>query len=64
MDFAALQHADLGPLGTAVSDWSTLIGNLETLAKAARDGLKGQADKAVWAGERRRVEDLHREDRR
>ncbi|MYY07434.1 hypothetical protein GT204_00640 [Streptomyces sp. SID4919] len=50
MDFAALQHADLGPLGTAVSDWSTLIGNLETLAKAARDGLKGQADKAVWVG--------------
>lgn len=50
MDFAALQNADLGPLGTAISDWSTLVRNLETLAKAARDGLKGQADKALWVG--------------
>lgn len=43
-------HAPLGKLKDAATDWSQMVGKLEELAKLARDGMKGKADKADWAG--------------
>ncbi|MFE9664499.1 hypothetical protein [Streptomyces sp. NPDC005955] len=50
MDFEALRNAEFGPLDTAVSDWSRLVRNLESMEKDARDGLKRRAAKANWQG--------------
>ncbi|WP_327416050.1 hypothetical protein [Streptomyces sp. NBC_01233] len=43
-------HAPLGKLKDAATDWSQMVGKLEELARLARDGMKGKADKADWAG--------------
>ncbi|QMV12451.1 hypothetical protein GJU35_21675 [Streptomyces lincolnensis] len=45
-----LVEADLGKLGTAVSDWKSTAGKLKTAAENARDGMKAKSDKARWAG--------------
>ncbi|WP_157878051.1 hypothetical protein, partial [Streptomyces torulosus] len=50
MDLDALRTADFGLLDDAVEDWSTMVTDLAKLKEDARDGLKGAADKADWAG--------------
>ncbi|MFD9323020.1 DUF6571 family protein [Streptomyces sp. NPDC060053] len=50
MDLDALRNADLSLLDDAVEDWSTMVGDLETLMDSAEKGLHGAANKASWAG--------------
>ncbi|MFF8954570.1 hypothetical protein [Streptomyces sp. NPDC014894] len=50
MDLDALRHANLTLLDEAITDWSTMITNLEDLEKGAREGLRGRANKANWTG--------------
>ncbi|MER5738736.1 MULTISPECIES: DUF6571 family protein [unclassified Streptomyces] len=50
MDFDTLLHAKFGTLDTALTDWNTLVTNLEKLEKDANEGLKGAAAKADWQG--------------
>ncbi|RFC71968.1 hypothetical protein [Streptomyces sp. AcE210] len=50
MHFEALLHANFKLLDDAVEDWSTMVKNLDALAKEARTGMKASASKAVWAG--------------
>ncbi|MFF4660205.1 DUF6571 family protein [Streptomyces sp. NPDC001381] len=50
MDLDALRNADFGLLDDAVDDWSTMVGDLETLMDSAEKGLRGAANKANWAG--------------
>ncbi|MFE7645091.1 DUF6571 family protein [Streptomyces phaeoluteigriseus] len=50
MDLDALRNADFGSLDDAVADWSTMVGDLETLMDAAEKGLRGAANQARWAG--------------
>ncbi|MFF0450937.1 hypothetical protein ACFYT4_31925 [Streptomyces sp. NPDC004609] len=50
MDLEALRSAKFTALDEAVSDWSRMITNLKDLEKDAREGLRGQANKADWAG--------------
>ncbi|GAB7104861.1 PPE domain-containing protein [Streptomyces phaeofaciens JCM 4814] len=50
MDLDALRTADFGLLDDAVEDWSTMVGDLETLTDAAEKGLRGAANAANWAG--------------
>ncbi|MFE4675934.1 hypothetical protein [Streptomyces sp. NPDC056721] len=50
MHFEALLHANFKLLDDAVEDWSTMVKNLDALAKEARTGMKASAGKAVWAG--------------
>ncbi|MEU6803716.1 DUF6571 family protein [Streptomyces neyagawaensis] len=50
MDLDALRTADFGLLDDAVEDWSAMVTDLAKLKEDARDGLKGAADKADWAG--------------
>ncbi|WP_367320473.1 hypothetical protein [Streptomyces sp. HUAS ZL42] len=50
MDLDALRNADFSLLDDAVDDWSTMVGDLETLKTNAENGLHGAANKANWAG--------------
>ncbi|WP_255954648.1 hypothetical protein [Streptomyces odontomachi] len=50
MDLDTLRYGKFESLGTAVADWAAMVKKLETLAKEAKDGLKGRADKADWKG--------------
>ncbi|MEU3602495.1 hypothetical protein ABZ714_27850 [Streptomyces sp. NPDC006798] len=50
MNFTALHDAAFGPLDHAVSDWDQVVRNLEKLERDADTGLRGQANKANWAG--------------
>ncbi|MER7692894.1 DUF6571 family protein [Streptomyces sp. NPDC097610] len=50
MDLDTLRFGNFASLGTAIDDWTRVVGNLETLEKNAREGLKGLADKANWSG--------------
>jgi hypothetical protein len=50
MDLDALRNATFKLLDDAVSDWSTLVRNLEDLKKDAEDHLHQAALKAEWAG--------------
>ncbi|MEU2058123.1 hypothetical protein [Streptomyces bungoensis] len=50
MDFNALFHANFALLDDAVTDWSTLVKNLEELKKDAENGLHQAANKADWVG--------------
>ncbi|MET7346878.1 hypothetical protein ABZT42_02615 [Streptomyces mirabilis] len=50
MDLDTLRLGNFASLGTAIDDWTRVVGNLETLEKNAREGLKGLADKANWTG--------------
>ncbi|MFJ8747738.1 hypothetical protein ACIREO_00070 [Streptomyces sp. NPDC102441] len=55
MDLETLRFATFGQLDEAVTDWSTMVTNLATLEKDARDGLKAKADKADWSGDNANV---------
>ncbi|MBM4828259.1 DUF6571 family protein [Actinospica acidiphila] len=50
ISYGDLMQVDLGKLGTAVSDWKKVVGNLEQLETDARDGLKKKSDRARWEG--------------
>ncbi|MFJ9716346.1 DUF6571 family protein [Streptomyces sp. NPDC101213] len=50
MDLDALRKADFTLLDDAVDDWSTMVGDLETLMDSAEKGLHTAANKANWAG--------------
>ncbi|WP_425247989.1 hypothetical protein [Streptomyces sp. NEAU-NA10] len=50
MDLDALRNIDFALLDDAVDDWSTMVGDLETLMESAEKGLHGAANKANWAG--------------
>ncbi|SOD82747.1 hypothetical protein [Streptomyces sp. Ag109_G2-15] len=50
MDFNALFHANFKLLDDAVTDWRTLVKQLEELKKDAEDSLHKAANKADWAG--------------
>ncbi|MFF7446816.1 MULTISPECIES: hypothetical protein [unclassified Streptomyces] len=50
MDLAALRDADFSLLDDAVSDWATMVKDLETLKEDAEKGLRSTANKANWAG--------------
>ncbi|MET7318856.1 hypothetical protein ABZX83_26475 [Streptomyces thermoviolaceus] len=50
MDFDALRHANFALLDAAITDWGTLVRNLETLKTDAENGLHKKANKAEWAG--------------
>ncbi|MFD9215706.1 hypothetical protein ACFVY9_21895 [Streptomyces sp. NPDC059544] len=50
MDLEALRHANFSKLNTAIGDWGTVVKNLTTLEKRARDDMKAKADRAAWAG--------------
>ncbi|MEU5159364.1 hypothetical protein AB0G74_07080 [Streptomyces sp. NPDC020875] len=50
MNFTALHDASFELLDQAVGDWQQVVRNLEKLERDARDGLRGQAHKANWAG--------------
>ncbi|MFM9626467.1 MULTISPECIES: DUF6571 family protein [Streptomyces] len=50
MDLDALRTADFGLLDDAIDDWSTMVTDLETMMKAAEEGLHRAANKANWAG--------------
>ncbi|MCF4140620.1 hypothetical protein L1856_32910 [Streptomyces sp. Tue 6430] len=50
MDLDALRKADFTLLDDAVDDWSTMVGDLETLMESAEKGLHAAANKANWAG--------------
>ncbi|MER5436527.1 hypothetical protein [Streptomyces sp. NPDC002588] len=50
MDLDALRYGNFSKLGEAVTDWQEMTKNLKTLAEDADKNLKGQADKANWAG--------------
>ncbi|WP_416972482.1 hypothetical protein [Streptomyces sp. 4F14] len=55
MKFDALFHANFKLLSDAVTDWGTLVKNLEQLQKDAEDGLHKAANKANWAGVNQQV---------
>ncbi|MHC5903457.1 hypothetical protein ACVNF4_06015 [Streptomyces sp. S6] len=50
MKFDALYHANFALLSEAVTDWGTLVTNLEQLQKEAETGLHQAANRANWAG--------------
>ncbi|MGW7230586.1 hypothetical protein [Streptomyces cyaneofuscatus] len=48
--YSDLMAMDLGKLGTAVSDWKTMAGELFKLTTSVRDGLAKKAAGARWQG--------------
>lgn len=50
MDLDTLRFANFSTINEAVTDWSTLVRNLEDLQKQAEQGLHQAANKANWAG--------------
>ncbi|MFI6943407.1 hypothetical protein ACIBI4_29420 [Streptomyces sp. NPDC050418] len=50
MNLEDLRHANFKLLDEAVTDWSTMVDNLEELEKSATKGLLKAAQKADWQG--------------
>ncbi|MFE4666383.1 hypothetical protein ACFRI7_26745 [Streptomyces sp. NPDC056716] len=50
MDLDSLRNASFALLDEAVTDWSTLVSNLETLKRDAEEQLRQKANSADWAG--------------
>ncbi|MFB6953262.1 hypothetical protein ACFCXP_26850 [Streptomyces niveus] len=50
MDFEALHSANFKTLDDTVDAWTKMLVKLADLKKDARDGLRGKANKANWAG--------------
>ncbi|NBM17667.1 DUF6571 family protein [Streptomyces sp. GC420] len=50
LSFDDVYHAPLGPLRTAIGDWSKMTTDLERLAGTARDGMLAKSEKAAWKG--------------
>ncbi|MFI8502447.1 hypothetical protein ACIGFK_28675 [Streptomyces sp. NPDC085524] len=43
-------NAPVDKLQTAVTDWQAMVGKLDEMAEAARNGMKAKSDKAEWSG--------------
>ncbi|MEU1928096.1 hypothetical protein ABZ516_11945 [Streptomyces sp. NPDC019826] len=43
-------EADLGKLGTAVTDWKKAVDNLKMLARSADTGMYAKSESARWEG--------------
>ncbi|MEU7020267.1 DUF6571 family protein [Streptomyces sp. NPDC046203] len=50
MDIDTLRNGDFAQLAAAVTAWQTVVTNLESLDKDAREDMKAKADKAKWTG--------------
>ncbi|MFJ2111012.1 MULTISPECIES: hypothetical protein [unclassified Streptomyces] len=50
MDIEALRNGNFASLGETITDWATVVKNLTSLEKDAREDMKAKADKANWAG--------------
>ncbi|MGP3686373.1 hypothetical protein ACTVZO_16985 [Streptomyces sp. IBSNAI002] len=50
LTYENVMNAPLDKLQTAVADWKAMVGKLDELAEAARNGMKTKADKAEWSG--------------
>ncbi|MFF1757870.1 hypothetical protein [Streptomyces sp. NPDC058266] len=50
LSYSDLMGMDLGKLGTAASDWTTMAGELSKLMTDVRDGLVNKSDTAHWQG--------------
>ncbi|MDX2597565.1 hypothetical protein PV343_35745 [Streptomyces sp. WI03-4A] len=50
MDLDTLRFANFSAVDEAVTDWSTLVTNLEDLRKQAEQGLRQAANRADWVG--------------
>ncbi|MEV0779828.1 hypothetical protein [Streptomyces sp. NPDC050428] len=50
MDFEALHSANFKSLDDTVDGWTKMLVRLADLKKDAKDGLRGKANKANWAG--------------
>ncbi|MFJ3988443.1 hypothetical protein ACIPWY_07280 [Streptomyces sp. NPDC090032] len=50
LSYSDLMGMDLGKLGTAASDWTTMAGELSKLMTDVRDGLVKKSDTAHWQG--------------
>lgn len=43
-------NAPVDKLQTAATDWQAMVGKLDELTEAARNGMKAKSDKAQWSG--------------
>ncbi|MER6776945.1 MULTISPECIES: hypothetical protein [unclassified Streptomyces] len=50
LTYENVMNAPLDKLQTAVTDWKAMADKLDEMAEAARNGMKGKADKAEWSG--------------
>ncbi|MEU5612562.1 hypothetical protein AB0H03_28195 [Streptomyces sparsogenes] len=50
LTFDDLYHISLTSLGSAADDWKEMVGQLETLATDAADGMVKKSEAARWAG--------------
>ena len=51
MDLDLLRFANFAKLGDAITDWSDMAKQLDTIKRDADTNLKGKAHKAKWAGD-------------
>ncbi|MFF8743064.1 hypothetical protein [Streptomyces californicus] len=49
--FEQLLTARLGPMETAVTQWTVMIGKLKTPLQADAEAMKAKADKSSWKGD-------------
>ncbi|MFG2502567.1 hypothetical protein ACGFSB_30680 [Streptomyces sp. NPDC048441] len=50
MDLEALRSANFSLLDDAITDWTTMVDNLDRMEESAHKGLTTAANKASWAG--------------
>ncbi|MGT2528644.1 hypothetical protein ACU4GG_17025 [Streptomyces nojiriensis] len=50
LTYENVMNAPVEKLQTAVTDWKAMVGKLDEMAEAARNGMKAKADKAEWNG--------------
>ncbi|MCX5203826.1 hypothetical protein OG897_20510 [Streptomyces sp. NBC_00237] len=50
MKLEALRHGNFAALDDAVREWAQVVRRLKVLEQEAREGLKGRAERARWAG--------------
>ncbi|MFF6870958.1 hypothetical protein [Streptomyces sp. NPDC012450] len=50
MDLEALRQGNFAALGTAIDDWTKVVGHLKGYEKDVREDLEAKADRAEWAG--------------
>ncbi|MFF4008409.1 hypothetical protein [Streptomyces sp. NPDC001717] len=50
LTYENVMNAPVEKLQTAVTDWKAMVGKLDEMAEAARNGMKAKSDKAEWSG--------------
>ncbi|MFE2166906.1 hypothetical protein ACFXB3_17850 [Streptomyces sp. NPDC059447] len=50
LTYENVMNAPVEKLQTAVTDWKAMVGKLDEMAEAARNGMKAKSDKAEWNG--------------